>query len=244
MRFNTKKRLIVGLLCLIFCMTNLSANNIYATFDVEASKSANLAFSSGGIVKNVLVDVTSEIKKDEIIARLQNDDLKAKLEASKVALKYAKLDYNRQFKVRKIIDKAKFDKFAFKYESAKVQVKYDKSILEKTILKAPFDGVIYEKLVEEGDVVSGQAIRTILKIQSKSERKLVLKFDQKYNHIVKVGNTFSYKIDGDDTEYEGKIYKIYPYVDSANRKIKAEVHSSNILVGLFGDGYILVKEKE
>lgn len=244
MRFNTKKRLVVGILGLIVFITNLNANNIYATFDVEASKSANLAFSSSGVVKNVLVDITSEIKKGEILARLQNNDLKARLEASKVALKYAKLDYNRQLKVRKIIDKAKFDQYAFKYENAKVQVKYDKSILDKTILKAPFNGVIYEKLVEEGDVVSGQAIRTILKIQSKTERKLVLKFDQKYNHIVKIGDVFKYKIDGDDKEYEGKISKIYPSVDSANRKIKAEVLSSNILVGLFGEGYILVKQEE
>ena len=45
---------------------------------------------------------------------------------------------------------------------------------------APFDGVIFEKAVEVGDVVNGMVLRTIFKIQSKSERKLVLEFDQKY----------------------------------------------------------------
>ena len=220
----------------------LNAEEVYATFTVEAQKSANLAFSSGGIVAKVEVDVNSVVKKGEVLAVLQNDDLKAMLSVSQIALKYAKKEYERQVKVKNIIDEAQFDQYAFKYEHARVQMLYQQALLDKTVLKAPFDGVIFAKSVEVGDTVSAAAIRTILKIQSPHQRKLVLEVDQKYWRSLKAGQTFTYKVDGDDKTYSGKLTKVYVYADSGNRKIKAEVEAEDFVVGLFGDGYIHIPD--
>ncbi|MFT7824517.1 MAG: efflux RND transporter periplasmic adaptor subunit [Sulfurimonas sp.] len=231
------------LVSMIMMATTLCAEEVYATFQVQAEKSAELAFSSSGIVEKVRVDVGSVVKKDDILATLENSDLKAMLESAEVAKKYAKKDFERQQKVKQVIDQAQFDQYAFKYENAKAQAAYQKALFEKTILKAPFDGVIFKKSVEEGDVASGTMIRTILKIQSLHERKLVLTFDQKYHALVKAGDTFTYKIDGDDTVYQGKISRIYPAVDRENRKVTAEVETKDLMVGLFGEGMIIANEK-
>jgi multidrug resistance efflux pump len=161
------------------------------------------------------------------------------LDSAEVAQKYAQKDFERQKKVKQVIDQAQFDLYAFKYENAKAQAAYQKALFEKTLLKAPFDGVIFEKKVEEGDVVSGAAIRPILKIQSLHKRKLVLTFDQKYHTDVKVGDLFRYEIDGDEKHYEGKITKIYPALDTDRRKVVAEVEAKDLMVGLFGEGTIL-----
>ena len=59
--------------------------------------------------------------------------------------------------------------------------------------------------------------------------------------LVKVGDSFRYKVDGDQTVYTGTIYKIYPTIDSKSRKMLAEVKAENFPVGLFGDGYITAK---
>ncbi|MDQ1326277.1 MAG: Efflux transporter periplasmic adaptor subunit [Campylobacterota bacterium] len=228
---------------MVWMITAMSAQEVYATFQVEAQKSANLAFSSSGIVEKVAVEVGSVVKKEDILSTLQNDDLKAMLESAEVALKYAKSDYDRQVKVKKIIDQSQFDQYAFKYENAKVQAAYQKSLLDKTVLRAPFDGIVFEKSLEEGDVVSGAMIRTLLKIQSEHERKLILEFDQKYHASVKVGDPFRYKLDGDKKTYEGKISKIYPTVNVQNRKVIAEVEAKDLMVGLFGEGTILIDDK-
>lgn len=228
-------RIILGLMIVIF---SLHAEEIYATFNVQADKSANLAFSSSGIIDKISVDVTTKVKKGEVLAKLHNDDLKAQLNITQTALKYAQLDYDRQRKVQSIIDEAKFDQFAFKYENAKAQLKFQQALLDKTFLKAPFDGIIYEKAIEVGDVVSGQMITTVFKIQSKHSRKLILEFDQKYHQFIKIGDDFTYKIDGDTKQYQGKISKIYPYANTKTRKIKAEVLAEDFIVGLFGDGTI------
>ncbi len=237
-------------------MIRLSAAEVYATFSIEAQKSANLAFDAGGIVKDIHVDVASVVKKGEVLATLHNDDIKASLriakaalQKAKVSLKFAKKDFERQKLIKDLIDEAKFDKFVFAYESAKVAVEeakanlsYKHSLLDKTVIHAPFDGVIFQKSVEVGDVVSGMMLRTVFKIQSQKEQKLILEFDQKYWKQVHVGDEVHYMVNGDTKKYTGVISKVYPFASSENRKIKAEVKASGFVVGLFGDGQIIVPD--
>lgn len=229
------------LILLVLFGMSASAEEIYATFDVKAEQSASLAFSSSGIVGEMNVDIGSQVKKDDLLAQLLNEDIEAILEVSKVALKYAKSDYERQKKVQQHINELLFDSYAYKYDNAKVQLKYQETLLDKTYLRAPFDGMITAKSVEIGDVVSGQMITQVFHIQSLKARKLILKFDQKYHNSVKVGDSFHYKVDGDDSAYSGTIYKIYPTIESKSRKMLAEVKAESFPVGLFGDGYITAK---
>jgi len=238
------RRIILSLMFLAVSLLtgNLQAEEIYATFNVEAKQHADLAFTTSGTVDKVNIEVASTVKKGEILAELNNDDLKAALHVSETALKYAKRDYERQTKVKKLVDASRFDSYAFKYESAKAQLAYQQALLDKTQLKAPFDGVIYAKSIEVGDVVSGAMIRTVMKIQSQKHRKLVLEIDQKYWRVLKVGQTFNYSIDGDAEKFSAKITKIYPYADSGNRKIKAEVEAEGFTPGLFGDGHIIIPD--
>jgi len=231
-----------SLLILMLGMGTLCAQTIYATFNIEAKQHADLAFTATGTVAQINVDVASFVRKGEVIATLENSDAKAALEIAKTALKYAKRDYDRQLRVKKLVDEAQFDRFAFKYEHAKAEVALKQALYEKTILKAPFDGVIYAKMIEAGDAVSGAMIRTAMKIQSPHARKLVLDVDQKYWRVLKPGLTFRYRVDGDKHEYTGKIAKVYPYADSDNRKIRAEVDAVDLTPGLFGDGYILIPD--
>jgi len=230
------------ILIIFILVSMLQAQKIYATFDVVAQQSANLAFTASGTVKSVNVDIGSIVKKGDTLAILDNSDIKALLDKTKIILKFAKRELDRQKKIKKLIDASRYDKVLSDYESAKAAVAYQKALYDKTFLKAPFDGIIYDKAIEVGDAVSGMMLKTVFKIQSLHKRKLILQFDQKYHDKVKVGQKFRYKVDGDDKVYEGVISKVYPYANYQNRKIKAEVIAKDFTVGLFGDGYILVDE--
>lgn len=230
------------ILALLLSLSVLNANDVYATFTVEPLRDAKLAFISSGIVDKVNADIGHSVKKGEVLAQLDNEDIKAMLEVSKTSLKYAKKDYERQLKIKELIDEARFDGVSSKYENAKNQLAYQQALYRRTFLRAPFNGVIYAKDIEIGDAVSAMVLKTVFQIQSKSKRKLILAFDQKNRNFVKVGNTFSYSIDGDSKSYTGTISKIYPRADASSRKITAEVKTKNFIPGLFGDGYIQVKK--
>ena len=233
------KKSILGVLLLL---SFVNAKDIYATFTIAPLQDAKLTFISSGIVEKVNSDVGSFVKKGDILAELDNRDIEAMLDIVKTALKYAKKDYERQLKIKELIDEAKFDAIANRYENAKNQLAYQQVLYNKTFLRAPFDGVIYEKDIEIGDGVSGMMLKTVFKIQSKEKRKIVLEFDQKSHKLIKTGAIFKYKIDGDDKTYTGKITKIYPRANINNRKVTAEVRATSFLSGLFGDGYIHVTD--
>jgi len=232
------------LITLLMFVSFANAAEIYATFLVHPTKDASLAFISSGIVDKIDVSVGTYVKKGEVLAQLENSDIQAMLALAKTTYKYAKKDYERQLKIKSLIDEAKFDAVASKYERAKNQLAYQEALYNKTFLKAPFNGVIYAKKIEVGDAVSGMMLKTAFQIQSKSKRKLLLQFDQKNRKLVKIGDTFKYKVDGDDKEYFGTISKIYPRANFNDRKITAEVLSKDFIPGLFGDGYIITKEQK
>ena len=240
------------LLFVTLLAAGLHAETIYATFDVEPEKSAELSLTSSGIIEGINVDVGSRVKKGDVLLWLDNRDMiesvalaKAQLEVARIDAKFAKRNFERYEKVRNVIDEGEFDRYASAYElalsrvhEADVNVGYKQALLDKTILKAPFDGVIFDKPVERGDVVSGAMIKVLLRLQSAKEDTLKLMVDQKYWKQLKPGLTFRYKVDGDPTPREGRVSKVYPTANSANRKIIVEVPAEGIVPGLFGEGEI------
>jgi len=232
--------LIVGLVLSL----NINANEVYATFTVYAQKSAKLAFNYSGIVKEINVDIMSVVKQGDVLATLISDDLIATNNTSKVTLKYATSELKRYQDLfdTKLIDKSQLDKYAQAYDAIKAHIELEKTIFAKTILRAPFDGVITKRMVEAGDVVSGQVLKTAYEIQSEHDRMLVVQFDQKYNTQVKIGDVFNYKLDGDDRQLQGTIFRIYPTVNIDNRKIAVQVLAKDLKVGLFGEGYIVTTD--
>ena len=217
------------------------AQEVYATFNVVPKREVNLAFSTNGMVSKINADIGSLVSKGQILAQLENSDLKARADQAKAALEYATKNFKRAKKAKSVQDEATFDRFKFEYEKAKAEYILAVAILNKSYLKAPFSGIITKKAIEVGDVVSAMAPRMLFKLESK-EKKLILDFDQNYLNRVKVGDTFKYKIDGQNKTYSGKIIKIYPSVDIKNHTIKAEVNAPlNLKSGLFGDGIIGAK---
>ena len=236
-------------------MAGLHAENIYATFDVEPEKSAELSLTSGGTIEGINVDVGSRVKKGDVLLWLDNRDMKeavelamAQLEMAQIDAKFAKRNFERYEKVKNVIDAGEYDRYASAYETAQsrlheaeVNVRYKQALLDKTVLRAPFDGIISDKPVEVGDVVSGAMIKVLLRLQSAKEDTLKLMVDQKYWRALKPGQLFRYRVDGDPTPREGRISKVYPTANSANRKIIVEVPAQGILPGLFGEGEIEVE---
>ncbi len=228
----------------------LFADEVYATFDVVARKEANLNLSVSGIVKRLNVDVGSRVKKGELLLEIDNDDLIASIDLAKEKLKKAQIEeefaaqtYGRYKKVENVIEAEIMDQYTLSYKKAsaaaaeaKASLRYQQTLLEKSRLRAPFSGVIASRSVEVGDLVMGSA--PLFLLMSSPEVKLVMTFDEKYLSKVKVGSKVRYRVDGQSGEKIGKIGKLYPSVNAKNRKATAEVLTTHLSPGLFGEGYI------
>lgn len=214
--------------------------NVFATFETKAQKSAKLAFSSSGIVKKIYVDVGSNVKQGQILASLQNDDLLALANTARSQAKFASLEYQRYLQVKEYINKNQLDSYKLKKDNAITQQRYSESMLDKTVLRAPFSGVITSKNIELGDVVTSQgAVTNAFSIQSLGKMKLVIKFDARYYGLVKAGQLFVFQIGGKGAKLKTTISKVYPSVDEKTQMAVAEAIIDNLPSGLFGTGTIV-----
>lgn len=232
-----------------------AGDKVYATFDVEAEKAATLTLDVSGIVGKINKDVGDAVKEGELLMTLENSQERAALgqaeadyEVAKISMEHAKRVYDRYSKLKDVIDQEKFENYLFdkqikeaQFARAKAALKFKKIAYEKTMLKAPFDGIVSGRHVEKGDGVSGPQLTRLCDFVNTKKRKLLLSFDAKHWDRVKVGDSFTYRVDGLEGEMTGTIAKLYPVSDKKSRIIKAEVYAEDLLPGLFGDGYIEVK---
>ncbi len=246
------KGFLAFLCAVVGAFTPLLAEEIYASFDVFAINQSKLAFEVGGIVKEIKVSVSKQVKKGDVLIVLNNSSEQIGLKNAQNEQALAQIAYNNakskmdKFKqVQNVIDKQSFEDIQTGFKQAeltlakaKINVERYEDALEKKILRAPYDGVISAKYI---DLAQGVAPvqQVVMEIFSYPEVKLLISFDEKFKDKVKVGQTYRYKINGE--QKEAKIALVYPSIDIKTRKIYAEIYTKNLTPGLFGEGVIVVE---
>ena len=216
---------------------SLFAEDIYATFDVVSDKESQLGLSVSGIVSTLNVNVGDKLKKDDLILSLNNTQEKNEYEIAKKNAEHSANTYARYAKISDVIDKEKMENYIFDRDITQLNAKNKEIILRKTELRAPYDLVITKKNIDLGAIVLASQTK-LIDVIALDDVKLILKLDEKYWQKVKVGQTFSYKVDGSDKSYEAKITKIYPTILTETREMQAEVKTKDLMPGLFGNGMI------
>ena len=240
---------------MIFCIFSFASEEIFADFEVYAKQSSKLAFESSGKVDKIFVDVSSHVKKGDVLASLDQTSLeialkKAKndLALAKNAKEFAKSTFNKFSQVKDVTSKQEFDEVKYKFDEAALRVQAAEIAilnaddhLKKAVLKAPFDGVIASKNVELGE--SASPLQPAFVLNSK-EVKILIAIDEKYANLVKVGDIFKFRLDATSEEKELKIALIYPEIKRETRKFYAEAYDVGMKPGMFGQGKVIIGENK
>ena len=240
---------------MMFSIFSFASEEIFVDFEVYAKQSSKLAFESSGKVDKIFVDVSSHVKKGDVLASLDQSSLeialkKAKndLELAKNASEFAKNTLSKFTQVRDVTSKQEFDEVKYKFDeailrvqSAQIAILNAQDRLRKAVLKAPFDGVIASKNIELGEGVSPLSPAFVL---NSNEVKILIAIDEKYVDLVKIGDTFKFKLDAASDEKEVKIALIYPEIKRETRKFYAQAYDSELKPGMFGQGRVLVSKRK
>ena len=144
---------------------------------VEAADSSSISFEVSGNVRDVRVDVGDRIKKGQVLARLDTRTYKLNVKGAEAGVGRAKVeladkrnDLDRFQRINKqdpgAISQAALDNAQAAVDGAIKNVQYTKSQLklaqrdlDKTVLRAPFDGVIADRHVDPfTEVARGQKL--------------------------------------------------------------------------------------
>ena len=151
---------------------------ILASGLVEAAQTANISTRMMGRITDIFVKTGDKVHKGQLLARVWDEDLKAKMAQTEAmiaeaegAYATAEKDYDRfnnLYKEQSATAK-ELDNATLQYSSAKARVNAAKQMrsevnanLSYSSLTAPFSGVVTQKLAEVGSVASpGMPILTI-----------------------------------------------------------------------------------
>ena len=212
---------------------------------VVAQRKAAVASKGTGRLVYLGVVEGDQVKKDEIVARLEDNDIRAQLEQSKANLKLYEADFketenffNRQ---KELFSKglsseqefetaeARYNKTLASIDVAKAQVTAAEVALENTLIRAPFDGTVLTKNADVGEIVSpfGASINSRAAVVTMADMKsLQVEADVSESNIEKIILNQECEIVLDaypEKSYPGFVAKIVPTADRSKATVLVKV---------------------
>ncbi|KFN49168.1 efflux RND transporter periplasmic adaptor subunit [Arenimonas composti] len=156
--------------------------------EVRARQEPALAFRIGGKIARRLVDVGDRVKEGQALAELDAADVALQLESARaqlasaeadLALAASELERHRALYEQQIVSKSLYDARVSAHEAAQARVRQARAQAASSgnqaayaVLRAPADGVIAQRLAEEGQVVA--AGQTVFVLAQDGEREVVI----------------------------------------------------------------------
>ena len=138
---------------------------------IKATQQADMGFEVAGRMEEFLVNEGQLVRKGDLLARLDDRDYQYELEKARANQRKALADLNRSLSIYRqdkgAISRGAIDSDRRAKEVADAAVQQAEKAVEDTLLRAPFDGYVARKLVE--DFANVQAKEPVLILQDISE---------------------------------------------------------------------------
>ena len=204
---------------------------------------SKIAFEITGRISSIYVDIGDRVKKDEVLAKLDDSEVNANLEQAVARLDLANQVLNRFEDLRKkgFISIQDFDKAKSEYLVAKSQVKFFEVKKSQTILRAPYDGFIQNRFVDEGTVINGS--NPILEILDANKVEAHVSIPENLVNNLEVSNDYFFEIGQEKAK--GKFKRLAPMSASgSNSRLAIFEFSDFFIPGSVIDLIIKIKKSE
>ena len=207
-----------------------SAEEVLRTIVVNGktapARIVDMAAETDGRIEFVGARRGSNLKSGEIIVRLDERDRSARLAQAEATVRQREVEYEgrQKLKSESYVSEAQLQEAVALLEAARTELTRAQLDLEYMNIRAPFDGALQARHVEEGDFVSrGDPIA-----QYVDNRKIIVsanlsEFDARY---VEVGQLAQAGLATGETVH-GKIRYVAPVADEATRTFEVELEVDN-----------------
>ncbi len=187
------------------------------------------------------------VRRGQVLARLEEDELRARLEISKVALNEAELAYERarQLNDQKLISAEQYEQARNRFETARAQLEGDQIAIGYTVIKAPFDGLIVARYVDYAQQVAANT--PLFRLSDFDPLLCPIQVPERELPLLKLGQEAYLEVEAWGTDrFRARVLRISPVVDPATGTIKVtlEVRSGGKLrPGMFARAYLKTASK-
>lgn len=229
----------------------------YLSGEVVAKQTATISTRMMGYINKIYVKPGDKVSAGQLLVSVSSDEILAKraqvqamITEAEAAAKNSQRDYNRFKTLRdqnSVSDKElenvvlQNTSMNAKVQMARQQMNEVNAMLAYTNIRAPFSGVVTQKIVDEGSMANPGM--PILTIEQNGELQVVASVPENYIQYVKVGDAAKMELKSLGITIEGKVSELSPSAFrtggqysmklAIDTKDKANIHSGmyvNILI--------------
>lgn len=196
----------------------------YLSGEVTAKQTANISTRMMGYVTKIYVKPGDKVASGQLLVSISSDDILAKraqvqamITEAEAAAKNAQRDYERFKTLRNqnsVSDK-ELENVALqntsmnaKVQMARQQMNEVNAMLSYTNIRAPFSGVVTQKMIDEGSMANPGM--PILTIEQNGELQVTASIPENYIQYVKVGDVAKMELKSLGITIDGKVSELSP----------------------------------
>ena len=181
------------------------------------------------------------VAQGKVLARVNDADLRAQVAKSKVQLELAQKTLSRFKQLLNIngLNQSDYDAALNQVNSLQADIDYTQTLIDKTVIKAPFSGVVGLRQVSPGAYVTPSTI--IASLQQTNEVKIDFTLPEIYGRMIKTGLKVSVELDAQSQQRRtAVVLATEPGANTATRnlKVRAVLQGGVVTPGSFVKVYI------
>lgn len=222
---------------------------LHAVGSISPVQGATIGAELAGMVTKVNFQSGTPVKQGDMLIEIDASSEQAQLRSAQADAELTKGDLERAQDLanRRVISKSELDSASAKYAQKKAAVDNMQSIIDKKLIRAPFDGIAGIREVNVGQMVPvGQKLVTLQALD-----KVYVDFSLPQQDLgdVKVGLPVKVTTDAiKGREFEGKMTAVNSAVDTATRSVSLQAAMDNsdhaLRAGMFARISVILPEEK
>ena len=216
---------------------------------LEAEEKAVVVAKAAGIVEKIFVEEGDSVKVNQIMAKLDDEQLKLELFQAKSQLEKLSNEFkiNQSLFENKIISRETFEKCKYEHHYQEAAHDLAKLRLDYTEIRAPISGIVSQRFIKVGNMIKMD--QPVFSITDFDPLLAVLHVPEKEMSKLQFGLPAEITADAlPNAIFQGKILRISPIVDAGTGTIKVTVEvkdkSRRLKPGMFTRVNIVYDEHE
>ncbi len=208
---------------------------------VRAVLHATLEAKVSGRIAKLPVKLSERVQKGQLIAVLEVAEVEAKLAQAEAVYEQALGDLKRYeaLLAKDAVTRQQYDQVASQHRVAQANVREARSILDYARVRAPFDGVITQKMADVGDLATPG--RPLVQLEDPSRHRLEVAVSEALSRFVGVGATIPVVLSAFDERFDATVAEIAPATDPNSRTLLVKLDlpaQKGLKTGQFGRAFV------
>ncbi len=193
--------------------------------EVRGANDATLGSAMGGFIERVLVENGDEVRRGQTLIRVDTQSAAARLAQTQVELASAEREAGRAERLGNALAQAERDAYQTRLEAARAAQNAARIAVSRSVIKAPFAGVVAELEADQGEIASPGA--PLLRLVDLDEVKVSISVSDRDVVALSEGMPASITTDAAAGVFQGTVSHVNPAADMQTRSFMVDITVAN-----------------